>query len=372
MKQKISIFIILLFGVLEIRADWSGTGFALNQGYIVTNYHVVESANSIFVKGIKGDIQTEFHAKVVATDKENDIAIIQIDDNNFNGFGTVPYSIKRGIADVGTHVWTIGYPLTTIMGNEIKFTDGRVSSKTGIQGSLNMYQISVPIQPGNSGGPLFDDKGNVIGITSAKLNNSAFNSENVNYAIKSSYLINVIESALTSSTIPSGSALQGLSLEQKIKLAKNFVFSIVCSDSNKNQASGIRDSGSRRMVSNEGDVQVHNPNHLVCNDLTPKDVIINSKYTILILEWNNIRTGRTWFNVSPEAYITVMNDVPKGKKYKLLDAEYVSIAPDSINAPHNSALEFILYFEPISKSASEICYIDPVTGQPSLFRIQLY
>ena len=209
--------------------SWSGTGFALNQGYIVTNYHVVESAKTILAKGIKGEFSTEYKAKVIATDQTNDIAIIQITDTRFTDFGPIPYKIKRQMSEVGESVWAIGYPMTDIMGDEIKFTDGKISSRTGIQGDLSVYQISVPIQPGNSGGPLFDNNGNIVGITSSGLNRETFNSENVNYAIKTGYLYNLIESSLSTSILPQGTALQGQPLTQKIKLAKKFVFMLLCS-----------------------------------------------------------------------------------------------------------------------------------------------
>ena len=75
--------------------DKSGTGFALNQDYLVTNYHVVEDANIILVKGINGDFDLELLAKVVATDKPHDIAILQIIDDRFKGFGRIPYKIKQ-------------------------------------------------------------------------------------------------------------------------------------------------------------------------------------------------------------------------------------------------------------------------------------
>lgn len=208
---------------------WSGTGFALSQGHVVTNYHVVEGANSIKVKGIKGDFNTEYNAKVVTTDKINDIAVIRIEDDQFTSFGAIPYKIKKSMSEVGESVWALGYPMTAVMGEEIKFTDGKISSRTGIQGDLSMYQISVPIQPGNSGGPLFDNNGNIVGITSAGLNRKEFNSENVNYAIKTSYLYNLLESTLTTSILPQGTSMQGQPLTEKIKLAKKFVYIILCS-----------------------------------------------------------------------------------------------------------------------------------------------
>jgi S1-C subfamily serine protease len=92
---------------------------------------------------------------------------------------------------VGTSVFTLGYPLAQALGKEVKFTDGKISSKTGYQGDFCCYQISVPVQPGNSGGPLFDEVGGLIGVINAKVTNA----ENVSYAIKSSYLLNLLDAA---------------------------------------------------------------------------------------------------------------------------------------------------------------------------------
>ena len=111
------------------------------------------------------------------------------------------------------------------MGDEIKLTTDVISSKTGFQGDVSLYQISAPVQPGNSGGPLFDSKGNLIGIVSSK----HMGAENVGYAIKTSYLMNLVESAVTSSVIPGNNSISGLPLTEKVKSVKDFVFFIECS-----------------------------------------------------------------------------------------------------------------------------------------------
>ena len=185
-------------GVVTGTEKWSGTGFALNNGYIATNYHVVENAKSIKVQGIRGSFNTEYNATVISTDKFNDLAIIKINDSRFNGFGTIPYRVKTSTSEVGEDVFVLGYPLTTTMGDEIKLTTGVISSKTGFQGDVSLYQISAPIQPGNSGGPLFDGNGNLIGIVNAKHQGA----ENVGYAIKTSYLRNLMESATSQNFRP--------------------------------------------------------------------------------------------------------------------------------------------------------------------------
>lgn len=213
--------------------EWSGTGFALNNGHIVTNCHVINGAKSIKVYGVKGQMNNGLKADVVATDKINDLAIIKITDYSFNGFETIPYAVKNRTLDVGEDVWVLGYPLTQYLGNEVKLTNGLVSSKSGYQGDVSTYQISAPVQPGNSGGPLFDSKGNVIGIVNAGLPGA----ENVGYAIKASYLFNLADAYSIESSLPSSNAISSLSLKDQVKRVKNYVFLIMCSNSGTSDSS---------------------------------------------------------------------------------------------------------------------------------------
>lgn len=129
------------------------------------------------------------------------------------------------MSEVGEDIFVLGYPLTTTMGDEIKLTTGIVSSRTGYQGDVSLYQISAPIQPGNSGGPLFDNQGNLIGIVSAKHTGA----ENVGYAIKASYLKNLMESSLGEGILPINNTVSSLPLPGKVKKLKNFVYFIKCS-----------------------------------------------------------------------------------------------------------------------------------------------
>lgn len=206
--------------------EWkgNGSGFFINEkGYIATNYHVVEDSRDIQVEYFQKGVKYIFPAKIIVTDKQNDLAIVQIKDSKFKTLPQIPYVFNTGIKDVGTDVFALGYPIADVMGEEIKFTDGKISSKTGFQGDITIYQISVPIQSGNSGGPLFDNKGNLIGITSSGLNKEYFNSENVNYAIKISYLKNLIDVMPESITLPNHTEIYSKPLTEKIKLLSDFI-----------------------------------------------------------------------------------------------------------------------------------------------------
>jgi hypothetical protein len=201
----------------------SGTGFAISSnGYIATCNHVIEGATTIKVKGINGDFSKEYNATVITSDKNNDLALIKISDPAFISLSSIPYAIKASVSDVGASIFTLGYPLTATMGDEVKFTDGSISAKSGFKGDITSYQISAAAQPGNSGGPLFDKLGNIIGIVSAK----HVLAENATYAVKSSYLLNLIESSTASIKLQTVNSLTTKSLTDQIKLINNFVYII--------------------------------------------------------------------------------------------------------------------------------------------------
>lgn len=201
----------------------SGSGFGISSsGIIVTNFHVIDGAKSIKVRGINSDFNMTYKAKVLVSDKNNDLALIQIDDFGFTSLGTIPYTIKTGLAGVGENIFVLGYPLRATMGDEIKLTNGIVSSRTGFQGDITSYQISAPVQPGNSGGPLFDNQGNLIGIINAK----HVGAENASYAVKISYLTNLIDILPSPPKLQTVNSLTGKTLTQQVTLVKKFVYII--------------------------------------------------------------------------------------------------------------------------------------------------
>ena len=179
----------------------SGTGFiATKSGLIATNWHVVQDAHSIDVTfpGSKQPIPVE----VVIRDPINDLAILRPMGQPSRGEGScsaIPFQlIATSAVTLGTKVSTIGYPLQSILGTSPKFSEGVVSSRSGLQDDPRTFQISAAVQPGSSGGPLFDDHGNVIGVIVATLDAARLYADagalpqNVNWAIKADYLLNLI------------------------------------------------------------------------------------------------------------------------------------------------------------------------------------
>lgn len=203
----------------------SGTGFVISKdGYIATNAHVIDGSNRITVDMLKDDKVVQYVAELVVTDAANDVAIIKITDEAFAPFNNLPYTIEPNI-NIGADVYTIGFPLNDVMGANYKVTNGIISAKTGIDDDIRYYQITVPIQPGNSGGPLINKNGNIVGLTTSRLNGNAVGTkvENVNYAIKSLYLWNAINMVPNMDDLPTSSSIANMNMEEQISVWKNYV-----------------------------------------------------------------------------------------------------------------------------------------------------
>lgn len=164
----------------------SGTGSIVSaSGHIVTAAHVINGASYIEIVTPTGT----FPANTESVDAANDIAILKI-DTTCKDFVEVLHS--RDVR-LGQSVSTIGFPNVGIQGHSPKVTQGVISSDNGAQNDIRMWQISAPIQPGNSGGPLLDESGNLIGVVVASLSLKVIEAtgavpQNVNYAVKSAYL----------------------------------------------------------------------------------------------------------------------------------------------------------------------------------------
>lgn len=170
----------------------TGTGFFVNgAGLVVTNWHVVESATHISVTNFQ---QKKYQAQLVAKDPACDLAVLKL---SLRTKHWLPIQPSSNAVRKGTEVLTVGYPRVDLQGSESKVTTGVVSSLSGAANDPKSFQISVPVQPGNSGGPLVTHDGAVIGVISSKLNASALSPaevlpENVNYAVKSSCLTDLL------------------------------------------------------------------------------------------------------------------------------------------------------------------------------------
>lgn len=199
---------------------YGGTGFALSSnGYIVTNSHVIKGADSVYIQNASGE---SFKVSVVYEDSAYDIAILKIVDPNFESFGNVPYAFKQTMSSVGENVFTIGFPK-----DDYVLGKGYLSSRNGYKGDTTEYQVDISLNNGNSGGPLLDTKGNVIGIVKGKQSAS----DGASFAVKSKYILSAIE-AISEDSIKSDislskrNLLSGLSYSDQIKKLEEYVFMV--------------------------------------------------------------------------------------------------------------------------------------------------
>jgi S1-C subfamily serine protease len=175
-----------------VPSESTGTGFAItSNGFIVTAYHVVENATNIQVRFPSGRWVL---AKPLKLSRTTDIAILKTD---------VTTSAHLYLADMtrvkqGQRVFTLGYPVPGVLGEQVKYTEGVISSLSGLQGEDSLMQITVPVQPGNSGGPLVNEAGEVVGIITSSAAISAFFRltgtlpQNVNWAVKGNYILSLL------------------------------------------------------------------------------------------------------------------------------------------------------------------------------------
>ncbi len=198
-----------------------GSAFLVDgKGFLVTNAHVVKNASGAIVLNNKGN---EFKAVIVKIDAEKDIAILKIEDKDFKPMGTLPYGIRKSSTDIAEPIFTLGYPR-----NEIVYGEGYLSAKTGFNGDTLSCQIAVAANPGNSGGPVFNRKGEIIGILSTKETHA----EGVVFAIQSKYIIQFIndlkkeDSTLQIIKLPAGSSLKGMDQVQRANLLQDYVFMV--------------------------------------------------------------------------------------------------------------------------------------------------
>lgn len=175
------------------RGARGGSGFVVG-GRIATNHHVIEGAERITVFLADG---RSAGARVAGSDQAADLAVLQIDLPNL----PAGLPLASAEAPMGADVFTLGFPLTSIMGANAKLSTGIVNSQTGLRDDPRTYQVSVPVQGGNSGGPLLNMRGEVVGIITSKLaaervfRYTGDLPQNVNYAVKSSYLGPLLSSA---------------------------------------------------------------------------------------------------------------------------------------------------------------------------------
>jgi serine protease Do len=200
------------------QGKFSGTGVALtSDGYLVTSYHVIQDADSLVVEGHD---KHRYRAEAVYSDRKHDLAILRITEKGFTGFGRLPYAVKATEADLGERVYTLGYPR-----EDVVYGEGALSAHSGFEGDTAFYQISIPVNPGNSGGPLLDERGNLIGIISGR----QADVQSAAFATKSSFLVRLVDSLDEAKPaqpyhLPRTGQLAGTSRPRQLHKLQDFVF----------------------------------------------------------------------------------------------------------------------------------------------------
>ncbi len=203
-----------------------GTGFMIDpKGYIITNAHVIGNSTVVVVQNSKGQ---EFNTQIVYINHAADLAFLKIADSSFKATSSLPYAISKGNIDLGEAIFTLGYPR-----DEIVYGEGYLSAKTGYRGDSVTCQIAVAANPGNSGGPVLDKNGEVIGVLSNRQEHVqgavfAIRSKNIYLALdemkKDSSLVSKTDSSAVSIHLPQTSSVKNMDRVQQIKKIQEFIY----------------------------------------------------------------------------------------------------------------------------------------------------
>jgi serine protease Do len=201
-------------------ARFGGSAFLVDgKGYLVTCNHVLQKDSRISVQNTKG---RDFYATVVYKNEKTDVAILKIDDKDFRALAPPPFSIRRNMADLGEEVYTLGFPRADMV-----YGAGYLSAKSGYNGDTTTYQVAITANPGNSGGPLVNNAGEVIGLLSSKENNK----EGFVFATKSKNILNAFtelkkDTAYRAVRLPASSTINGMRRVQQIRQMEDYIFRV--------------------------------------------------------------------------------------------------------------------------------------------------
>lgn len=205
---------------IAINARYNGTGFLVDgKGLMITNAHVVKRSVNIYVQNNKGE---KFKAIVLKQDPARDVAIIKIVDDRFKPVASLPYGIRNTASDIAEPIFTLAFP-----GDKMVYGEGYLSAKTGFNGDTLSFQISVPANPGNSGGPVFNRNGEIIGILSAK----EVGAEGAVFAVQSKYIFQALDSLRKNQLyekvkVSQKSTLSGLDQTVQVKKIEDYIFMV--------------------------------------------------------------------------------------------------------------------------------------------------
>ncbi len=199
---------------------YGGSSFLVDgRGYLITSAHVVQNAAQVFVQNVKGQ---DFRAEIVYTDELKDLAVLRIKDSDFKAVANIPYGIRKSNTDIAEPIFTLGFPK-----DEIVYGEGYLSAKTGLKGDTMACQISITANPGNSGGPVLNRNGEVIGILNARQTTA----EGVVFAIKSQNILRLVDELKKKDTLyniklNTSSSIKNMERVQQVKSIENCIYMV--------------------------------------------------------------------------------------------------------------------------------------------------
>ncbi len=197
-----------------------GTSFIIDpKGYLITSAHVVEGARNIYVQHNDGH---DYKARLVMSDRKRDLALLQIEDADFKPGSPLPYGFNTRGTELAEPVFTLGYPK-----DEIVYGEGYLSARSGLKGDTLAYQISISANPGNSGGPILNRKGEVVGVLNARQTTA----EGVVFAVRARNIVRFVDEVKAMNTdvqvkIPTQSSLRNLDRVQQVRKIQDCVYMV--------------------------------------------------------------------------------------------------------------------------------------------------
>ena len=209
---------------LKAEIKGGGSSFLIDgKGYLITNAHVLEGATSASVFNGEGK---EFSASIAFVNTDQDLAILKINDEDFKAIKNLPYGFKTTIGSLGEEIYTIGFP--NFPRTDVVYNVGYLSSTKGYRGDTLGYQVQLNSNHGNSGGPIFNKRGEVVGVLSTKL----LNADGVSFAIKSKNIFQIVndlkksDSAASNIKLNTTTSLNDEDRVTQIKKIENYIYMV--------------------------------------------------------------------------------------------------------------------------------------------------